>query len=137
MKKTSMEPLRVDSNPATKANKVEVAKKSTPTVEVPLALDTDTHAPPDLDPRAPTIMTSDLRPCISQTVPIPNLDLQTVSPSRSLTVASSSLPTPPTQNLKSLRKKSRFRCEDPNCSPCSLLKNCNDCYYCLNRLKLK
>ena len=46
-----------------------------------------------------------------------------------------------TQSLRSkkkkIRSKSRLQCEDPDCSPCSVLTNCNRCYFCLNKSKLK
>ena len=38
---------------------------------------------------------------------------------------------------KKTRRKSRLKCEDPSCSPCSVLVNCNTCYYCVNKAKLK
>ena len=38
---------------------------------------------------------------------------------------------------KKIRSKSRLQCEDPDCSPCSVLTNCNRCYFCLNKSKLK
>ena len=38
---------------------------------------------------------------------------------------------------KRTRRKSRLKCEDPSCSPCSVQVNCNTCYYCVNKAKLK
>ena len=33
--------------------------------------------------------------------------------------------------------KSRLQCDDPNCTPCSVLVNCSACFNCLNRFKLR
>ena len=42
----------------------------------------------------------------------------------------------PSRNRKKTHK-SRLRCDDPNCTPCSVLANCRACFNCLNRSKLR
>ena len=41
------------------------------------------------------------------------------------------------QIKKRPNKRSRFKCDKIDCSPCSVLVNCQLCYFCINRAKLK
>jgi hypothetical protein len=34
---------------------------------------------------------------------------------------------------KKLKRKSRFKCDDPNCIPCTIVDNCQACHNCLIR----
>ena len=78
----------------------------------------------------------------------PSIDLAKKSSpadkSKSVSSTSSCVPSSSSLNVVELREsksrkrhKSRLRCDDPNCTPCSILENCKTCFNCLNRSKLR
>ena len=51
--------------------------------------------------------------------------------------SSNSPMTPKLRKSKQRKTKSKLRCEDSKCLPCTILENCKTCYFCLNRSKLR
>ena len=66
-------------------------------------------------------------------------------PSTTSTTSNNSLPSGSKKDKTEMRQprrrkrehKSRLRCDDLSCTPCGVTENCNTCYNCLNRVKLK
>ena len=38
---------------------------------------------------------------------------------------------------KNGKRKTKVMCDQDNCLPCSIRENCNNCYFCINRSKLR
>ena len=78
-----------------------------------------------------------------QPVASPSVQSHNLHPALAETSSSSVPPLPVAdrelrnQAKKKQKRKSRLRCEDQECVPCSVLENCNCCHFCLNRSKLR